>query len=315
MRHGPTTTAESLECAILLGTKNGAPFVEEQLQSFIAQSHCKWRLYVSDDQSTDETLGIIRRFAETHKLCISIRQGPNDGLARNFITLAQDPSINAAFYAFSDQDDVWFTTKLERAIEALRQIPPSLPAMYCSRTEIVDEHQNHRGYSPIPNKPPSFKNALVQNICAGNTMVFNCAAKRLLEAAGGVQVVLHDWWVYLAVSGAGGIVIYDPHPTLKYRQHANNMVGFNRSLKARALRLKMRLKGRQRGWNETNISALRKISALLNLDSQKALEHFATARSKPSAVARVYYLLKSGVYRQAVSSQLALILAACIKRI
>jgi hypothetical protein len=52
--------------------------------------------------------------------------------------------------------------------------------------------------------PPSFRNALVQSIAGGNTMVFNVALKRLIENAGPLDVPSHDWWVYILVTGSGG---------------------------------------------------------------------------------------------------------------
>ncbi|EDK72391.1 glycosyl transferase, group 2 family protein [candidate division TM7 genomosp. GTL1] len=59
---------------------------------------------------------------------------------------------------------------------------------------------------------------MVQNVAGGNTMVFNNAARRLLIAAGSdVDVVAHDWWVYIVVSACGGRVHYDSRPSLRYR--------------------------------------------------------------------------------------------------
>ena len=46
--------------AILMCTKDGARFLDEQLASLHRQSYAEWRLYVSDDGSRDETLEILR---------------------------------------------------------------------------------------------------------------------------------------------------------------------------------------------------------------------------------------------------------------
>ena len=59
-------------------------------------------------------------------------------------------------------------------------------------------------------------------------MVFNRAAKNLIvEASLNTPVVSHDWWCYQIVTGAGGHVMYDPEPCLKYRQHGKNQIGAN----------------------------------------------------------------------------------------
>ena len=52
-----------MHIAILLGTYNGASYLQEQLNSFINQSHSNWSLWVSDDGSVDSTLDIIQTFA------------------------------------------------------------------------------------------------------------------------------------------------------------------------------------------------------------------------------------------------------------
>ena len=83
------------------------------------------------------------------------------------------------------------------------------------------------GLSPLFTRPPAFQNALVQSLGGGNTMVFNRAAKKILQEAAAIDVVLHDWWVYQLVSAAGGMVHYDPRPMLKYRQHSDNLIGSN----------------------------------------------------------------------------------------
>jgi glycosyltransferase involved in cell wall biosynthesis len=311
----PFSDNTSARVAILLGTKNGARFLNDQLCSYLTQSHQNWALHVSDDASVDETCEVIRRFGAEHQIQIPLRKGPNAGFARNFVGLAQDPDITGDYFAFSDQDDVWYEDKLERAIGFLASVPAGTAAMYCSRTEVVDEHRNHRGFSPVFRKTPSFKNALVQNIGGGNTMVFNLAAKRLLEAAGDVRVVSHDWWVYQIVSGVGGVVFYDPMPSLKYRQHGNNVLGANSDLKARLLRMDMILQGRLRKWNDTNLSALRVMLARLHPVSVRTMDYFVAARSERPLPVRLYYFLKSGVYRQSFGSQFALILATCLRRI
>ena len=69
---------------------------------------------------------------------------------------------------------------------------------------LIDEAGRETGRSPRFRAAPGFGNALVQSIAGGNTMLFNPAAKALLEAARPAAVVAHDWWIYLLVSGAGG---------------------------------------------------------------------------------------------------------------
>jgi hypothetical protein len=171
------------------------------------------------------------------------------------------------------------------------------------------------GFSPLFRRPPAFQNALVQSLGGGNTMVFNRAAKRILEVAATTAVVLHDWWVYQLVSAAGGMIQYDSQPMLKYRRHSDNLIGSNIGWRAGLVRLRMMLSGRFRDWNDANIAALWQLPAhLLQPNSRTTLEIFAKARSG-SLPMRLYNLKRSGVYRQTLLGNLGLLAAAVLKRL
>src|SRR5262249_53875198 len=85
---------------------------------------------------------------------------------------------------------------------------------------------------------------------AANTMVFNRAAKTLLQTAAVSDVSVHDWWLYQLISAAGGAIYYDPQPMLQYRQHPDNLFGSNLGWRARLGRIRMMLDGGFRAWNE-----------------------------------------------------------------
>jgi glycosyltransferase involved in cell wall biosynthesis len=313
LRHRDIDTAQ---VAILLCTKDGAAFLDEQLASFATQQHTNWTLIVSDDGSRDTTREIVKRFAASRKQRVSFRDGPRKGVAANFLLLATDPTIEADYFAFSDQDDVWHEDKLRRALMWLVAVPVGLPALYCGRTELMTVDGRFCGFSPLFTRPPTFRNALIQNVAGGNTMVFNRAAKKLLEAAGVVEeVAWHDWWVYQLVSAAGGAIRYDPQPALRYRQHRDNLLGSNQGWRARVTRIAMMLGGRFRDWNTMSIGLLRRVPAhLIEPQNREVLETFVQARSG-SFRKRLENLRRSGVYRQTSLGNLALLVATMIKKI
>ena len=304
------------QVAILLCTHQGQRFLAEQLESFKKQTHSNWFLWASDDASDDETRKILSQFQdEIGCEKVSIIAGPNIGFCANFLNLTCNKEIETDFYAYSDQDDYWKSDKLERALKFLQSIPTSTPALYCTRTELVDATGKHIGFSPLFRKPADFKNALIQNVGGGNTMVFNQAARLLLIKAGAtVQVVSHDWWIYQLISAAGGSVFYDPYPSLFYRQHENNLVGINSTWAARLKRIRMLWQGRFREWNSINIEELKKLDDLLTPENKKTLEQFEQARSKPLLL-RLMEMKKSGVYRQTLLGNLGLIAAAVFGKI
>ncbi|WP_246013014.1 glycosyltransferase [Pigmentiphaga humi] len=309
------TTPEPSCVAILLCTYNGQNHLPEQLASYCAQTHTRWSVFASDDGSMDATRHILDACAERWGSRLMVVDGPRQGFAANFLSLASAPDIRADYYAYSDQDDIWEPDKLQQAVHALQQIPPDVPALYCSRLRLIGNGGEELGLSRLFGGPASFSNALVQNVASGNTSVFNHAAKRLLEKAGAdVCVPFHDWWTYMVVSGCGGVVVYDPHPTVRYRQHGGNAMGSNRSWRGRAERVRMLWEGRFRDWNDLNIRALERLDDFLAEEVRHTLRLYAASRKK-SFLPRLLGLKRAGIHFQTMGGNLGLMMAAICNKV
>lgn len=307
---------ESNRVAILLCTYHGQNYLVDQLDSFTDQTYSNWEVWASDDGSEDDTHAILESYkAEWGDEKLSIHFGPAEGFVANFLSLVCKATIQANFYAYSDQDDIWKADKLQRAVDCLKAVPVNVPAIYCSRTRLVDANNNDIGVSPLFTKPPTFTNALIQNIGGGNTMVFNDAARKLLcEVGEDINVVAHDWWAYLLVSGCGGQVYYDAQPSVRYRQHESNLVGSNSTWPARLARIRMLFQGRFRVWNNNNIEALREIEEKLTSENKRILDRFALARQK-WLLPRLIGLKRSGIYRQTFLGSMGFVVAAIFNKI
>jgi hypothetical protein len=180
---------------------------------------------------------------------------------------------------------------------------------------LVDVNCNKIGMSPLFSRPASFSNALVQSIGGGNTIVFNKAAQNLLKAAGvSANVVAHDWWLYLIVSGAGGVVHYDTEPSLFYRQHDTNLIAANQTLLSRLKRILMLFRGTLREWSSANTAALLKNRELLSEANRRVLDDFCIAR-KSWLLPRLIRLRMARVYRQTRMSNLGLFVAGIFNKI
>jgi Glycosyl transferase family 2 len=308
-------TADATPCVvILLCTYNGAQFLMEQLNSIELQSHHNWRLVVSDDGSSDDTLDIVARFGERTGRDIVVRAGPQRGACANFISLAADPTIHGEYFAFCDQDDIWHPDKLAASLAWMDTVLPDMPAVYGARTRLMTADGKQQGCSPLFTRPPSFGNSLVQSIAGANTMLLNAPAKRLLEAAGEVEVISHDWWAYQLVSGTGGAVYYDAKPHLDYRQHAGNRIGTNKGLRARMKRASMALDGQFAQWNETNLAALGQARHLLTPEACALTDAYQVMRTG-SLVERVRAFSSTALRRQTSLGTAGLLLAALLKKL
>lgn len=320
-------SAEHDHVTILMAVYNGANCLEEQLQSLLDQDHQCWHLVTSDDGSSDESANILEAFSRRVKarsvatgarIRVSNLQGPRRGAAENFLFLLRQAGRKAlpGWMAFSDQDDVWLPDRLSRGLTQLRAHIHEGPALYCSRTWISSSDLSARRLSAPRPRPTGFRNALVQNIASGNTILLNPEAVDLVSAAVTQvpQVVVHDWWVYQLVTGAGGQVVHDNQPTLLYRQHAVNQIGANDTFIERLKRFRQLLRGDFRDWNRINITALRSSKEKLTTQNRELLEEFSRL-SELSLLPRLQLLSKLGLYRQSTSSTIALWIAALLQRL
>ena len=288
---------------IMMATRNGAAFLNDQLGSFIEQTHPHWSLRVSDDGSTDETPDRVRDFAAAHPdRRIDLVAGPQRGSAANFMSLLASWDVPDGYVALSDQDDVWMPHKIARALECIGQVRGAGPVVYATRTILADARMNPLRESVAHQSGPAFGNALVQNILSGNTIVVNPAAFDLLRATApaalaGEGIAYHDWWIYQVLSGAGAHIICDTKPGLYYRQHNTNTMGVNRGATAALTRLNMIRNGQFADWIDRNTAALARISDHLTPQNRALLGEFRDWRAAAGQSGRKS-LGQLGIHRQ-----------------
>ena len=295
---------------IALCTFNGAGHLRAQLDSYLAQHHKDWSLWISDDGSTDATLEIIAEFARTHGAAHPVRviDGPQKGVAANFLSLLCHPDFPAGFTALSDQDDVWHPEKLDYAVQRIGA--RTAPCLYGAQSVHVDDTLTPIGASSTRGATPGFPNALVQNIVSGHSAVLSPAALELVRRAGVVDhIPYHDWWLYLLVTGAGGDVIIDDRATLLYRQHAANLMGAHTGWRATWDRGMQVLGATFSGWLDANTAALQSCEALLTPSVRAALAEFAQPPRSPWMLARL------GIRRQHLFGTACVYTAALLRRL
>lgn len=213
-----------MRVVVLMSTYQGARYVVEQLRSILDQLPPGGRIVVRDDGSTDGTPDTILALGDGR---ITLTRGPNIGFARSFLTLLAEAPEDADMVMLADQDDVWLPHKIQRAWDHLAPLA-GVPALYCSRLQLVDAQLQPLGLSPLWQRAPSFENALTENIVTGCTAAMNPAALQLVQRCGNPALIhFHDWWLYLVVA-AFGKVLYDPQPSVLYRQHGGNVIGMGR---------------------------------------------------------------------------------------
>jgi glycosyltransferase involved in cell wall biosynthesis len=94
---------------------NAECFLEEAVESVLAQTYSDWELLLVDDGSTDGSAAIARRHAD--RILSKIRCLEHPGHENRGLSATRNLGIASAhgeFLAFLDADDVWFPQKLEQ---------------------------------------------------------------------------------------------------------------------------------------------------------------------------------------------------------
>lgn len=209
---------------VLMSTYNGEQFLREQLNSILSQDYPNVNILIRDDGSKDKTVLILKEYCEKYSN-INFYEGDNIGCWQSFMDLVKNSDINADYFAFSDQDDIWDDCKISTAVFALEKMSPSIPLLYCSRLQPVGKNlEKIKVTIHNINFRPSFGNAIIQNICTGCTCVVNRIAIDMAINKIPTFMVQHDWWFYL-IATCYGEAYYDETSHILYRQHGNNEVG------------------------------------------------------------------------------------------
>jgi len=218
--------------AILLSTYNGEEFLAEQLDSLFNQTYTDFILYIRDDGSEDQTLKIVSDYQKKYQNIILIpNSGKNLGPCKSFMSMLEE--IEASYYMFCDQDDVWLPSKIQLSLEAIKaEEEHSLNQPIIIHTDLIVVDKNLVSISPslwVHNNihPSRITRQFLPflNYITGCTMLFNRATRDISLSNDDDDQIMHDFWVSICVDSANGIIVSLPNPTILYRQHESNTIG------------------------------------------------------------------------------------------
>lgn len=184
---------------ILLATWNGEKFLEKQLNSILAQSYMNWRLLVSDDGSTDNSMSILMKYELRDARITIVNNLRKGGVVENFGELVRFSS--SPYIMFCDQDDVWMNDKVCTMIHAIKyeedMSDVSMPLLGFSDMSLVDEAGSvikdsfYRSNKLDPNNNLDIRYLMWRSSVYGCTTIFN---KSLLSMAAPMpmNVAMHD---------------------------------------------------------------------------------------------------------------------------
>jgi glycosyltransferase involved in cell wall biosynthesis len=202
--------------SIALATYNGEKYLQEQLDSFLYQTCKPTELIVCDDGSQDETVPILRKFAQHSGITTRIYlNSVNLGFTRNFEQALSLCSGELIFMA--DQDDIWHPNKVQTVCEQFFTHPSICGLSHDGRLVDEDGHwhgttkrnQIYRGYGK---KNTSITGAL--------SCIRKDALRFVLPFPKGLEG--HDTWIsYIFLHFPEKWLFYD-YPLVDLRRHQKN---------------------------------------------------------------------------------------------
>ncbi len=208
---------------IVLATYNGEKFIEQQLDSIIAQTYENIDIYIRDDGSSDHTVDIVEQYIaknkSSKKIILLNNHGENLRCPKSFYEIIRrcEP---ADYYSLCDQDDIWYPEKIQRAVKRLQQEDNDQVLLYYSACDYSTAEGELIRKSPLQKENMELKDVLYYTPGSGFTIVFNEAARKklVLDVIPGEE--LHDRWL-MRGTVCFGKMLYDSKSTASHIRHDN----------------------------------------------------------------------------------------------
>jgi glycosyltransferase involved in cell wall biosynthesis len=212
--------SDSPAVSVLMPAYNAERYLEEAVESILAQTYKDFEFLIIDDGSTDGTRGILERFAARDPR-VRYRSRPNTGLVvalNEMIAMARAPLL-----ARMDADDVALPDRFERQVHYLKAHPEVL--VVGGMIDLID----YKGRVIASGGNPLTDDAeLQQSALEGKTPLSHPTVmmrREVVLAVGGYRQEMDlaedlDLWLRL---GERGQLANLPRVVLKYRLHAQSV--------------------------------------------------------------------------------------------
>lgn len=222
---------------ILVTTYNtNEKYLRKQIESILRQTHRNIKIYISDDNSSDEKVAeILKEYEQKDNRIKLYIQPKNLGYNKNFEFLLQQSTSD--YIMFSDHDDIWHSEKVEKSLKTIKK--ENVDMVYCNCRQIDESgvviQDNYFKYKNVP--LINGKNKLAISRCVGigcSQIITKSVKDKMIPFKS--EVIAHDWLAaFIANEGKG--MCYIKEPLFDYRLHNTNVFG-GRSLNQNLYRWK-----------------------------------------------------------------------------
>lgn len=103
---------------VILPNFNKEKFLEESINSVVLQTFQNWKMYIIDDNSTDNSIEIINKFSNLKNITvIKLKKNKGPSFCRNYAMRIS----KSKYISFIDSDDTWTKDKLEKQINFMKE--------------------------------------------------------------------------------------------------------------------------------------------------------------------------------------------------
>ena len=210
------------EISILMSVRNGLPYVDETIASICAQTFRDWEFVIVDNDSTDGTPAVLKRWAAAD-LRVRIVRNSGDlshsgGLNRGL------ESCSSRWVARIDADDVALPDRLDRQLAFLRA-NPDISVASCL-AYYIDEKSRRVGktFHDLTTRE-AFARYREQDLAIGILHPGAIIDRQLLCRLGGYRSAYDpandiDLWARIADTGA--LILVQPEYLMNYRVHSRS---------------------------------------------------------------------------------------------
>lgn len=219
---------KSLKLSVIMANYNHGQYIKEALTTIVEQSWRPFEVLICDDASTDDSLEIIRGFADKYPFVRFVKNQTNLGVAASFNRLVDLASGNY-LYTTSADDNI-LPGFFQKSMNLIAQYPQAGISSGCSF--IIDKKSKKTNFITIPmvcsGKPCFFPPEKVREIFLkqGNWISGHSAIVKLdyLRSCGGYKPELYsfqDNFVYQVLALKFG-ACFIPEPVTCYRKLASS---------------------------------------------------------------------------------------------
>ena len=219
--------------AILLPVFNGSKFLKSQIDTIQKQKKVNFDIFISVDKSSDNSKIICHQLSKKYKNIKLLKHNKVFGSAsKNFLYLLTNVNFkNYKYISLTDQDDLWLEDKLSDSKQKIKEgydiYSSSVIALTAKKKKYINKAQKQ-----------TKKDFFFESGGPGSTYFFNRSfadklKKFLIINRKKISKFHHyDWLIYSYARKRNFKWFIDKKPSLLYRQHENNELGANISLKS-----------------------------------------------------------------------------------